>query len=197
MSEEPEPEPEPVHDFLMWEKFFAAHSEPDPDEKYKSLEDIVRSIIFDYSNANSVSQGTKLVDSLCFTNPGGNEAFPRVYDLARISGQFPSLTNIQKENLFEIFSNLNSIIGQKDLIPLTIIFFDNPVSAEPVDPEASLMCWYAKSYENGIFVPKSKEKAFKLYKEAAEKGHVEAQYFLGVCYEEGNGVVKNDEMALK
>ena len=39
--------------------------------------------------------------------------------------------------------------------------------------------------------------AFKLLHKAAEQGHAKAQHFLGECYSEGAGVVKNDAEAYK
>ena len=47
--------------------------------------------------------------------------------------------------------------------------------------------WYNKEYE----------KAVKLYKEAAEQGNVRAQYNLGLCYENGNGVEQSYTEAVR
>jgi TPR repeat protein len=40
----------------------------------------------------------------------------------------------------------------------------------------------------GIGTEVNKEKTFEYYKIAAEKGHSIAQYSLGVCYKNGEGV---------
>ena len=42
---------------------------------------------------------------------------------------------------------------------------------------------------------KMKEKAFELYREAAEHGHAGALFALGTCYETGDGVAKNRKRA--
>ena len=46
----------------------------------------------------------------------------------------------------------------------------------------------AKKYEKGKGVDKNDEKAFELYRQAAELGLDSAQNMMGVCYDKGNGV---------
>jgi hypothetical protein len=46
-----------------------------------------------------------------------------------------------------------------------------------------------------IGTDKNYEKAFSLFKNASEKNHILAQYYVGLCYEFGNGVVKNGKLA--
>ena len=45
-------------------------------------------------------------------------------------------------------------------------------------------------YDNGIVVDINKEKAFELYKMAAEKGNVDAQKSLAALYQQGEGPKK-------
>jgi len=42
---------------------------------------------------------------------------------------------------------------------------------------------------------KEYEKAFKLYKQAAEQCNAEAQWLLGLCYKNGEGVEPDEEQA--
>ncbi|UZO03641.1 uncharacterized protein OCT59_024045 [Rhizophagus irregularis] len=46
-----------------------------------------------------------------------------------------------------------------------------------------------------IGTDKNYEKAFSLFKNASEKNHILARYYVGLCYEFGNGVVKNGKLA--
>ena len=48
-----------------------------------------------------------------------------------------------------------------------------------------------------LTVPKDYKEAVKWYKLAADQGNEEAQYKLGNCYYNGNGVDKNIEEAVK
>src|SRR5690348_13285574 len=52
-------------------------------------------------------------------------------------------------------------------------------------------------YNKGIETEVNKTKAYELYKIAAERGHVDAQYNLSKCYELGEGVDKNEKKAFK
>lgn len=48
-------------------------------------------------------------------------------------------------------------------------------------------------YEKGEELSKNGEynKAFEYYQKAAEKGYAQAQFYLGLCYHNGDGVEKN------
>ena len=48
-------------------------------------------------------------------------------------------------------------------------------------------------YANGKGVDKDMRRATELYKMAAEKGHVNAQYWYGYCLYTGEGVFKADK----
>lgn len=63
------------------------------------------------------------------------------------------------------------------------------------DPEA--MCVMGNCYCNGNGVIKNLEKAFLLYKVAAENGWKDAYYNLGAMYYYGYGTNKNNDEALK
>jgi uncharacterized protein len=52
------------------------------------------------------------------------------------------------------------------------------------------------SYEEGIGVKEDKAYAVELYKIASSKGNLNATYHLGICYENGYGVIKNESEAL-
>jgi TPR repeat protein len=55
----------------------------------------------------------------------------------------------------------------------------------------------AKRYENGDGVKKDFNKAFDLYRKAAEAGNADAQYNLGTCYYNGIGTEKNIETGME
>ena len=52
-------------------------------------------------------------------------------------------------------------------------------------------------YDNGSGVATNKTKAVELYRKAAEKGHMKAQYNLGLSYKLGDGVSVNRTEARK
>jgi soluble lytic murein transglycosylase-like protein len=54
---------------------------------------------------------------------------------------------------------------------------------------------WARRYEHGEGVPKSVDRAIRLYCKAAKAGHAEAQYFLGYLYAHGRGVKRDDALA--
>jgi soluble lytic murein transglycosylase-like protein len=54
---------------------------------------------------------------------------------------------------------------------------------------------WARRYEHGEGVPKSVDRAIRLYCKAAKAGHAEAQYFLGYIYAHGRGVKRDDALA--
>jgi soluble lytic murein transglycosylase-like protein len=58
----------------------------------------------------------------------------------------------------------------------------------------SLTEW-GRRYENGEGVPKSADRAIRLYCKAAGKGGAAAQYYLGYLYANGRGVKRNDVQA--
>jgi hypothetical protein len=49
----------------------------------------------------------------------------------------------------------------------------------------------------GIVANQNNEKAFKLFINASEKDHILAQYFVGISYFFGNGIMKNEKLALE
>ncbi|CAB5362704.1 unnamed protein product [Rhizophagus irregularis] len=52
-------------------------------------------------------------------------------------------------------------------------------------------------HQYGIRIEKNEIKAFQLYKEAAEKGHINSKYNLGRCYQLGAGIEKNEAKAFE
>lgn len=50
---------------------------------------------------------------------------------------------------------------------------------------------------NEYYASQNYPKAVELFTKAAKQGHVKAQYNLGVCYENGEGVTRNREEAVK
>ena len=52
-------------------------------------------------------------------------------------------------------------------------------------------------YANGEGVPEDDKEAVKWYRLAAEQGHAQAQYNLGLMYANGEGVPEDDKEAVK
>ena len=50
---------------------------------------------------------------------------------------------------------------------------------------------------SGMIVAQDKKESVKLYRQAAEQGVAEAQYKLGYCYAEGEGVEQDKKEAVK
>jgi TPR repeat protein len=76
---------------------------------------------------------------------------------------------------------------------LALKWIRKSVKHTDVDPEIFLLL--GNLYAQGKGVEQSDEKAFELYKQAAEKDVVEAQYLLANCYYHGQGVEKNNNQA--
>ena len=49
----------------------------------------------------------------------------------------------------------------------------------------------------GIYIVENKGEAIKWYRKAAEQGDPDAQFHLGLCYDEGCGVPENKAEAIK
>ncbi|UZN99926.1 uncharacterized protein OCT59_001185 [Rhizophagus irregularis] len=52
-------------------------------------------------------------------------------------------------------------------------------------------------YQHGIGIERNETRAFQLYKEAAENGHINSKYNLGRCYQHGIGIEKNEIKAFE
>lgn len=63
------------------------------------------------------------------------------------------------------------------------------------DISAADLCNIGYSFDVGDTVPVDKFKAVEYYRKAAEKGDIVAHYNIGVCYENGSGVLQNIEIA--
>ena len=61
-------------------------------------------------------------------------------------------------------------------------------------PNAS---WVTSFYLGRLGVARDEAEAAKLYCKAAEQNHAQAQYNLGVCYDNGRGVAKDEVEAAK
>ena len=65
------------------------------------------------------------------------------------------------------------------------------------DPEACCLLGDYYMYGKGRRIPQAPEKAFAYWLKAAEQGHAESQYELGMCYASGQGVPPSTEEAVK
>ncbi|RIA82657.1 hypothetical protein C1645_835015, partial [Glomus cerebriforme] len=61
----------------------------------------------------------------------------------------------------------------------------------------SKMYQFGYRYQHGIGTEKNETKAFKFYKQAAEKGHIDSMNDLGYCYQHGIGTEKNEIKAFE
>ncbi len=52
-------------------------------------------------------------------------------------------------------------------------------------------------YENGLGAPQAYDAAVELYSRAAERGDPSAQYLLGLMYDKGHGVDRDEVLAYK
>jgi TPR repeat protein len=68
----------------------------------------------------------------------------------------------------------------------------NDASSDPAE-----MYLLATKYEDGIGMPRDMGKAIALYRQAAERGYVQAQTYLGVIYDKGRGVQRDDAEAIR
>ncbi|MFT3741323.1 MAG: tetratricopeptide repeat protein [Gammaproteobacteria bacterium] len=74
----------------------------------------------------------------------------------------------------------------------------NAILLKEDDPDAQ--CYFGKIYFGRIWRPTidtNVQEAFQLFHKAAEKGHAEAQYWLGVCYFQGRGTVEDKEESIR
>ncbi|HTN95196.1 MAG TPA: tetratricopeptide repeat protein [Gallionella sp.] len=68
----------------------------------------------------------------------------------------------------------------------------NAASSDPGE-----MYQLATKYEDGNGMPRDMGKAIALYRQAAERGYVQAQTYLGVIYDKGRGVQQDDAEAIR
>lgn len=83
----------------------------------------------------------------------------------------------------------------KDSIEARRKFTSDSLDATQGNVDAQLRM--AKRYENGDGVKKDFNKAFDLYRKAAEAGNADAQYNLGTCYYNGVGTEKDVETGME
>ncbi len=77
------------------------------------------------------------------------------------------------------------------LVPVILFLTLGPISAEENDPEAQ--------YDLGwryYYISEDYEKALESFTKSAEQGHAEAQNYLGVMYENGEGVLPDYKQAI-
>uniref|UniRef100_U9T840 Protein kinase domain-containing protein n=2 Tax=Rhizophagus irregularis TaxID=588596 RepID=U9T840_RHIID len=63
------------------------------------------------------------------------------------------------------------------------------------EPNFIFLLGYFNYY--GIVTGENKKEAFNLFKIASEKDHILAYYYVGLCYEFGNGTVRNEKSAFE
>jgi TPR repeat protein len=98
-----------------------------------------------------------------------------------------------------IFNNIN-----KGKVNNNTIFDNYDISSKDIydwllynqnNSDSIFLLGYFNYY--GIEISKNNNKAFNLFLNASKKNHTLAQYFVGLCYEFGNGTVKNVKLALE
>ena len=77
-----------------------------------------------------------------------------------------------------------------DMLTEAFQYFEAGHKLDPMNPE--LLYWLADSYYWGFGVRGHKEMAAALFHRAADQGHSNAQYCLGVLYGDGEGVAQDE-----
>jgi TPR repeat protein len=77
-----------------------------------------------------------------------------------------------------------------EMLKVAFRCFESGHELDPINPE--LLYWLADSYYWGCGVQVDKEMAAALYRRAADRGHSNAQYCLGVLYSDGEGVDRDE-----
>jgi TPR repeat protein len=94
-----------------------------------------------------------------------------------------------------IISTIQPARGYSGVVPELNELF---IKKEKVEKEyADIQFKLGSKYDEGIGIEVNKERAFELYKIAAEKGHKIAQYNLGQFYRYGTGVEKDEFKAFE
>jgi TPR repeat protein len=93
---------------------------------------------------------------------------------------------LAKEQVIEYFNNYN--INSQEI-------YNWLLNNQVTNSNSIFLLGYFNFYRNET--SRNYEKAFKLFINASEKNHTLAQYFVGVCYFNGYGIMKNEKLALK
>ncbi|PKK58404.1 HCP-like protein [Rhizophagus irregularis] len=123
-----------------------------------------------------------------------------------------SLTNENEKNLNKIVNNTINYIfkiineGKKSTIDKNnkdiLDYFDNNINSQEIyylllTNQNNLDSIFLLGYFNylGIETIEDDKKAFDLFINASGKGHILAQFYVGLCYETGRGTVKDEKLA--
>ncbi|EXX61790.1 uncharacterized protein OCT59_023906 [Rhizophagus irregularis] len=113
-----------------------------------------------------------------------------------------NLNMIIDEIINRIFNGLNKGNVTKEYVLMIINIYNtnlyeiyNWLLNNQINPNSIFFLGYFNYY--GIEITEDEEKAFSLFIDASEKGHILAQYFVGECHEFGNGTTINNKLAFE
>ncbi|GBC06909.1 hypothetical protein RclHR1_07130008 [Rhizophagus clarus] len=127
--------------------------------------------------------------------------------------KIPSHEEINKEDLNEIINDIvikiDEITGKTNEESRQLFYFLNYLNIYNINTK-EILIWLLNNQNNpnsmfllgyfnylGVETRKNEEKAFHLFVNAANEGHLLAQYYVGKCYESGIGTEKNENLAFK
>ncbi|GBC09225.1 hypothetical protein RclHR1_00870016 [Rhizophagus clarus] len=135
--------------------------------------------------ANRLKKFISLLNDMKYYQPNVKNLNPIIDEITNLIFKGLTKGNAAKEYIITITDNHN--INLTEIYKWLLINQNNPSSI-------FLLGYF--NYE-GIETIMDDEKAFDLFINASEVGHVLAQYFVGECYEFGNGTTINDRLAFK
>jgi len=121
----------------------------------------------------------------------GSTALKYLLELEKEGGDDPTVSLQINESLFEVYSY--GMAGQKRDLQKAVVHGKKCAYAE--SPSAYCQFLLARYYQNGWSGETDLEKAFTLFKSAAEQGEMRAQWRLGMAYLNGEGTKKGEKLA--
>jgi TPR repeat protein len=138
---------------------------------------------------NFNKMNTKEIDNIAVTNElSSKKDFNRIVD--EINDYMIKLTNkriewqLLKQHIIDYF-NIYNINFQE--------FYNWLILNNQNNSNSIFLLGYFNFF--GIVINVDYKKAFNLFINASEKNHIFAQFFVGNCYQHGNGTIKNEKLA--
>ena len=169
-------------------------------------------------NPNITSEGNFTLTYFPNTEPHTplEEAIQVLYDCYNHKGECPKQPSLVKEQLTD---KINHVLlpaceeGNQDAIHWMFVAYSNGLGVEQDEDKAleylkilaeygypDMQCGLGKWYETVDWGTRKEEmnrEAVKWFAKAAERGNVEAMYYLGECYRDGSGVDEDQKKAVE